>query len=202
MRSSPKGDLADVIACLLPLGLSGEAIRPEERLLGAGLYSLRALYTQAAIRCKESAINCHENMPRRPQARSLSRDSHHNSVNSATYSLTVCSLTARFAVSSAYSINLRSLIACLLEKKPHDRPSMDEITRMPFMQEALQAVEHLTANAQPPKLPKQLQAKGNKSGAASSPIPDRSHGKLPSILAAETCEQPMLGPLIRISYCA
>lgn len=79
-------------------------------------------------------------------------------------------------VSSAYSINLRSLIACLLEKKPHDRPSMDEITRMPFMQEALQAVEHLTANAQPPKLPKQLQAKGNKSGAASSPIPDRSHG--------------------------
>ena len=35
-------------------------------------------------------------------------------------------------VSSAYSIELRSLVACLLEKKPHERPSMDEITRMPF----------------------------------------------------------------------
>ena len=44
-------------------------------------------------------------------------------------------------------------------------------------QEALQAVVQLTANAQPPKLPKQLQAKGNKS-AVSSPVPDRSQGEL------------------------
>jgi len=83
-------------------------------------------------------------------------------------------------VSSAYSLNLRSLIACLLEKKPHDRPSMDEITRMPFMQEALVAVEQLIANAKPPKLPKQLKASGN-SSAANSPVPDSLKAKFAAV---------------------
>jgi len=91
-------------------------------------------------------------------------------------------------VSSAYSLNLRSLIACLLEKKPHDRPSMDEITRMPFMQEALEAVEQLIASARPPKLPKQLtqmKASGNNS-AASSPIPDALKAKFAAVGSSET----------------
>merc|ERR1712086_39043 len=79
-------------------------------------------------------------------------------------------------VSSAYSLNLRSLIACLLEKKPHDRPSMDEITRMPFMQEALEAVKVLIGNAKPPNLPNRIPAPLPAAGKprdvnASSPVP-------------------------------
>lgn len=82
-------------------------------------------------------------------------------------------------VSSAYSINLRSLIACLLEKKPHDRPSMDEIHRMPFMEDSFKAVDQLTANQQPPKLPTRLQA-GSRSNA-SSPVPDSIKAKFDQV---------------------
>eukprot|EP00658_Telonema_sp_P-2_P063923 TRINITY_DN5276_c0_g1_i3.p1 TRINITY_DN5276_c0_g1~~TRINITY_DN5276_c0_g1_i3.p1 ORF type:complete len:498 (+),score=103.32 TRINITY_DN5276_c0_g1_i3:110-1603(+) len=74
-------------------------------------------------------------------------------------------------VSSAYSITLRSLIACLLEKKPHDRPSMDEITRMPFMQDSFAAIAKLVAEARPPQPPDRLKLSKRREGNASSPVP-------------------------------
>lgn len=84
------------------------------------------------------------------------------------------------SVSSAYSIELRSLIACLLEKKPHERPSMDEITRMPFFKPHLDRAEAVADAAKPPVFkgaePKALNADmgGGKSPVPGSPVPKDS----------------------------
>jgi len=81
-------------------------------------------------------------------------------------------------VTSAYSIELRSLVACLLEKKSHERPSMDEITRMPFFAVHLQRAETVAAASKPaeyhpsPKsAPQALSSEGGGS-KASSPVPN------------------------------
>jgi len=86
-------------------------------------------------------------------------------------------------VSSAYSIELRSLVACLLEKKPHERPSMDEITRMPFFKPHLERAEAVAAASKPADLeafnqtspkgsPQRLVDESAEGGSkAASPIP-------------------------------